>query len=363
MSKKSTDTSKTSEEMKTTSNQIKQQFINFTKSSKRKLHALDIKNKLKLNKINNKFKDTKYNPATYNPATYESPLTANAKPSDLCLLNRVTTIFSGVVIVGLSAGLLWMAKPEITEDTFSTKMQDSISAAFAYEGNEVNTKNGTIAYHIPRQFQYRWSIGVNDIIKYKDNEVIMHYNNQYNVIGEDTDTYYLLRDENKAAGEEVFYKNFNMDGQNGFVQLVKMTEKYLLTVFVDGTKLSAIIDYEEAPYLAYNMLVVGRTVEVYEPLSVGTQLTKKEADLNAQPSTHSEETTSQTNISQANSIDDSKPTPTTDDESSTGRSAATDDEAVSEGQLSTSENEQVIEFDFSSEKRSEIVPDEGAESN
>lgn len=358
MSEKSRDMSKTSEDMKTTSNQIKQQFINFTKSSKRKLHALNIKNKLKINKINENLKDTKYN-----PDTYKSPLTTSAKPSDLCLLNRVTTIFSGVIIIGLSAGLLWMAKPEITAETFSAKMQDSINAAFAYEGNEVNTKNGTIAYHVPRQFQYRWSIGVNDIIKYKDNEVIMHYNNQYNVIGQDTETYYLLRDENKAAGEEVFYQNFNMDGQNGFVQLVKMAEKYLLTVFVDGTKLSALIDYEEAPYLAYNMLVVGRTVEVYEPLSVGSQLTKKGSDLIAQPATHTEESASQANISEENSIHNSISTPAADEKSSIDGVTDTNDEIGLEGELSTSESEQLIEFDFSSEKRSEMVPTEGAQSN
>ena len=38
--------------MKPASNGMKQHFINLTKSSKRKLHALNIKNKLKLNQIN-----------------------------------------------------------------------------------------------------------------------------------------------------------------------------------------------------------------------------------------------------------------------------------------------------------------------
>ena len=63
-----------------------------------------------------------------------------AKPSQLRFLNRATTIFSGVVIVGLSAGLLYMARPVVTADTFHAKMDDSIEAAFAYQGSEVNIK-------------------------------------------------------------------------------------------------------------------------------------------------------------------------------------------------------------------------------
>ena len=35
----------------------------------------------------------------------------------------------------------------------------------------------------------------------------MHYNNQYNVIGQDTDTYYLLRDENKKID---FWKDLKL---------------------------------------------------------------------------------------------------------------------------------------------------------
>lgn len=350
MSKKTRDTSKLSQEMNPGSNGMKQHFINLTKSSKRKLHALNIKNKLKLNQINHQIKKTKYN-----SVTDESLLIKKANTSDLRLMNRVTTLFSGVVIVGLSAGLIFMAQPEITEATFANKMQESINAAFTYEGQEVNTKNGTIAYHTPRQFQYRWSIGVNDIIKYKDNEVIMHYNNQYNVIGQDPDTYYLLRDENKAAGEEVFYQNFNQDGQNGFVQLVKMTEKYLLTVFVDGTKLSAIIDYEEAPYLTYNMLMVGRTVEVYEPHSVGTELTKKEVGIETSSAMTSDETLDSSDDSKIISINEN-PTLIESEEQS-------DEKTTSEGQLSSDESKEVIEFDFSSEKRNEVTSDEESQAN
>lgn len=350
MSKKTRYISKLSEEMKPASNSMKQHFINLTKSSKRKLHALNIKNKLKLNQINHQIKKTKYN-----SVTDESLLIKKANASDLRLMNRVTTLFSGVVIVGLSAGLIWMAQPKITEATFANKMQESINAAFTYEGQEVNTKNGTIAYHIPRQFQYRWSIGVNDIIKYKDNEVIMHYNNQYNVVGQDPETYYLLRDENKAAGEEVFYQNFNQDGQNGFVQLVKMTEKYLLTVFVDGTKLSAIIDYEEAPYLAYNMLMVGRTVEVYESHSVGTELTKKEVGVETSSAMTTDETLDSSDHSKIISIDENSSSTESEDQS--------DEETTLEGQLSSEESKEIIEFDFSSEKRNEMASDGESEAN
>lgn len=279
------------------------------------------------------------------------------KPSELRLLNRLTTVFSGVVIIGLSAGLIYMAKPAITEETFNTKMQDSIEAAFAYEGSDVNTKNGTIAYHIPRQFQYRWSIGVNDIIKYKDNEIIMYYDNQYHVIGQDTDTYYLLRDENKAAGEEVFYKNFNEDGKNGFVQLVQMTEKYLLTVFVDGAKLSALIDYEEAPYVAYNMLVVGRTVEVYGPTETKEQVAAKGAALKGADASSTDATENEeANVQESSAVEGvASQTNQIINEDSTESGEVVEDE------LSKVENEQVIEFDFSSDKRSEIVQNENAE--
>ena len=350
MSKQKRDmTVNTTEETKTTSNQIKQQFINLTKSSKRKLQALNLKNKLKIHAIKHKLTQTKME-----PSTYEAPMMMEAKPSQLRFLNRATTIFSGVVIVGLSAGLLYMARPVVTADTFHAKMDDSIEAAFAYQGSEVNIKNGTVAYHIPRQFQYKWSIGVNDIIKYKNNEVIMNYNNQYNVIGQDTDTYYLLRDENKAAGEEVFYKNFNIDGQNGFVQLVQMPEKYLLTVFVDGAKLSAIIDYEEAPYLAYNMLVVGRTVESYEPLTTETQVAAKGALRSTDESSNSEAA----EAAVTSVKDTSAGVAAQSDEETT---ESTDSDGVVDGELSTMENEQVIQFDFSSDKRSEVSQAESEE--
>lgn len=350
MSKQKNDvTSNTTEETKATSNQIKQQFINLTKSSKRKLQALNVKNKLKIHAIKHKLTRSKME-----PLTYETPMTMEAKPSELRFINRATTIFSGVAIVGLSAGLLYMARPIVTAETFNTKMEDSIDAAFAYEGTEVNLTNGTVAYHIPRQFQYKWSIGVNDIIKYKNNEVIMHYNNQYNVIGQDTDTYNLIRDENKAAGEEVFYKNFEIDGQNGFVQLVQMPEKYLLTVYVDGAKLSAIIDYEEAPYLAYNMLVVGRTVESY-----GSSIIETEVAVTGVLHSTDESSSSEAVEADATSVQDtSAGVAAQSDEEET---ESTDSDGVVDEELSTMENEQVIQFDFSSDKRIEVSQAESEE--
>lgn len=56
------------------------------------------------------------------------------------MLNRFTTIFSGVVITGLSVGLLLMSRPMITEANFETKMQESIDSAFHYSVMESNTK-------------------------------------------------------------------------------------------------------------------------------------------------------------------------------------------------------------------------------
>ncbi|HAX72818.1 MAG TPA: hypothetical protein DCY20_04785, partial [Firmicutes bacterium] len=190
---------------------------------------------------------------------------------DIKVIERLTTVFSAMVIVGLSAGLILMSKPVITTENFDNQMQANIEAAFNYEVTRQNTQNENIAYHTPHQFQYLTSRGVNDVIKYKDNQVIMHYNNQYNVIGQDIETYYLLREENKIAGEEIFYKNFNYNQNNGFVQLVKMDEKYLLTVFVDGTKLSSIIDYQEAPYMAYSMILMGKTVTPFESMYVSSE--------------------------------------------------------------------------------------------
>ena len=65
MSKQKRDmTVNTTEETKTTSNQIKQQFINLTKSSKRKLQALNLKNKLKIHAIKHKLTQTKMEPST-----------------------------------------------------------------------------------------------------------------------------------------------------------------------------------------------------------------------------------------------------------------------------------------------------------
>ena len=143
--------------------------------------------------------------------------------------------------------------------------------------------------------------------------------------------------------------------QNGFVQLVKMTEKYLLTVFVDGTKLSAIIDYEEAPYLAYNMLMVGRTVEVYESHSVGTELTKKEVGVETSSAMTTDETLDSSDHSKIISIDENSSSTESEDQS--------DEETTLEGQLSSEESKEIIEFDFSSEKRNEMASDGESEAN
>lgn len=323
------------ENKKMTSNQIK-------------LKMLNVKNKLKVNNIKHKF-----NQLGIETDKNVSPIITQANPSDLRVLNRFTNIFSGVVIVGLSAGLLYMAKPAVTAETFTDKMQDSITAAFSYEGSDINTKNGTVAYHIPRQFKYRWSIGVNDIMDYKGNEVVMYYNNQYHAIGQDTETYHLLRDENKTAGEEVFYKNFTENGQNGFVQLVQLPEKYLLSVFVDGAKLSTIIDYEEAPYVAYNMLVVGRTVEAYGPMTTETQLASRKFEGN-----NSQETEKLDN-KQENVQDEAQVKENETQEVENQTTNSTDKEVVSQNNDSaTDEKEQIIQFDFSSDKRSEIIQSE-----
>lgn len=321
----------------TTSNQIKQQLNEFTKSSKRKLQALNIKNRLKIDQLTTTITESKID-----SPSYVNPLETQTTPHDLRMLNRFTTIFSGVVITGLSVGLLLMSRPMITEANFDLKMQESIDSAFNYEVIEENTKNGVITYHTPRQFQYLFSVGVNDIIKYKDNEIIMHYNNQYNIIGQDMDTYYLLRDENKAAGEEVFYKNFNSGEQNGFVQLVKMQEKYLLTVFVDGTKLSAIVDYEETPYMTYNMVIVAKTVK-------GTQSSTLQTELVSQTS---EASTEMPEVLESRGAETTEVPVMSMDESG---QVETNMESVTEGALSTVESEQVIDFDFSSEKRGEFT--------
>lgn len=340
----------TTENKKMTSNQIKQQLMNLTNSSKHRLQRLNVKNKLKINHIKHKF-----NRLGIESGNSVSPIINEAKPSDLRILNRFTNIFSGVVIIGLSAGLLYTARPVVTAETFTDKMQDSIEAAFSYAGSDINMKNGTIAYHIPRQFKYRWSIGVNDIMDYKGNEVVMYYNHQYHAIGQDTETYYLLRDENKAAGEEVFYRDFNENGQNGFVQLVQLPEKYLLTVFVDGAKLSTIINYEEAPYVAYNMLVVGRTVESYGPTDDQTQLASGKIEVEGADSQETEELAN----TQDKPQDETQVKDETNQEiqkhhiDSTGKEVTSDND-----DSSTNENEQIIQFDFSSDKRSELIQSE-----
>lgn len=320
----------------TTSNQIKQQLQMMTKSSKRKLQALNLKNKLKIDQLKFKIDKTKVEKPEESEPLYNL-IHQTTHPSELKMISRFTTIFSGVVITGLSVGLLLMSRPMITQANFTEKMQQSMDSAFLYQVRDVNTQNGTIAYHIPRQFKYLYSLGVNDIIKYKDNEIIMHYNNQYNIIGQDMDTYYLLRDENKVAGEEVFYKNFNHDEQNGFVQLVKMDEKYLLTVFIDGTKLSAIVDYEETPYMTYNMLVLGKTVQATQTNTTSTQLAATKAP-GMEANSEAEDVTEVPVMK----IDESGQVETAVEE-------------VIDGQLSTVESEQVIDFDFSSEKRGEFT--------
>ena len=334
----------TTENKKMTSNQIKQQLMNLTNSSKHRLQRLNVKNKLKINHIKHKF-----NRLGIESGNSVSPIINEAKPSDLRILNRFTNIFSGVVFIGLSAGLLYTARPVVTAETFTDKMQDSIEAAFSYAGSDINMKNGTVAYHIPRQFRYRWSIGVNDIMDYKGNEVVMYYNHQYDAIGQDTETYYLLRDENKAAGEEVFYQDFDENGQNGFVQLVQLPENYLLTVFVDGAKLSTITDYKEAPYIAYNMLVVGRTVEAYGPTDAKTQLASEKSEVEAG---NSQETESLANT-QDQTKDETNQETKIHHIDSNGKEVTSDND-----DSSANENEQIIQFDFSSEKRSEMIQSE-----
>lgn len=315
----------------TTSNQMKQQFNEFAKSSKRKLQALNIKNRLKINEFKTKITKSK---VEFNP------LEMKDTKQDLQLLSRFTTIFSGVVVTGLSVGLLLLSRPTITELNFDLKLQESIDSAFSYEVTGTNTKNGTISYHTPKQFQYLFSIGANDMIKYKDNKVIMHYNNQYSSIGHDMDTYSLLRDENKAAGEEVFYKNFTYGEQNGFVQLVRMNEQYLLIVFVDGTKLSAIVDYEEAPYMTYNMLMMAKSVEV---IPNATSNIASEANVSSSEDSKSIETEGiKTTEVPIMSLDES------------GK-VETNVEMVPDGEVSMPETEQVIDFDFSAEKREEMI--------
>lgn len=321
----------------TTSNQIKQQLNEFTNSSKRRLQALNLKNRLKIDRFKTKISESKVD-----SLSYTTPLQTQIKPHDLRMLNRFTTIFSGVVITGLSVGLLLMSRPMITEANFETKMQESIDSAFHYSVMESNTKNDSITYHTPRQFKYLYSLGVNDIIKYKDNEIIMHYNNQYNIIGQDMDTYYLLRDENKSAGQEVFYKNFSNGEQNGFVQLVKMEEKYLLTVFVDGTKLSALVDYEETPYMTYNMLVVAKTVKSTQPETSTATVATGTNQVIPETSEAADAKSSTLLEVPAMSMDESG-------------HVETNMEPVTDGELSTVESEHVIDFDFSTEKRGEFT--------
>lgn len=318
---------KNSEEMKKVSHWLKEQVINFTQSSKRKLQAIRLKNKFN--------------------STSEG---MNEHSSRLRVINRLTTTISGVVVVGLSVGLLYMAQPIVTAETFEGTMEDSISAAFNYKGNNINIKNETLSYHIPRQFKYKWSIGVNDVIKYKDNEVIMNYNHQYSAIDVNNETYDLLREENRAAGHEVFYKSFNRDGKNGFVQLVQLPEKYLLMVLVDGTKLSAIIDYQEAPYLTYNMLVLGRTAVADEVgVAKELQVSKNEAKLeDAEAKVRSVDPNVE---GQGNEAQDAKaPVISKEDTQATEMSESVDS---SNQQMATEEGNQVIQFDFSTEKRQE----------
>ncbi|MGL4337796.1 MAG: hypothetical protein ACRCST_12965 [Turicibacter sp.] len=324
-------TNHSTEELKQKLNQlkkypnVKKQFSNFN-------------HKLKTNQLFKKIDEYREN---YNskPITYTS-LTEDLNPNvNLKILNRVTTVFSSAIVIGLTVGLILMAKPAITEANFDIQMDHNIEAAFNYEVTTLNTQNGNITYHTPHQFKYRWSLGVNDIIRYKENQIIMHYNNQYNIIGQDTDTYYLLREENKVAGEEVFYKNFNYDQNNGFVQLVKMEDKYLLTVFVDGVKLAAVVDYAETPYMTYSMLLMGKTVKSYDSAYV------KVENVQSNPVASTKESASES----------TEPTEISTMKIDENGELATE---VIEGELSIIESETVIEFDFSSEKRGEFTEGE-----
>lgn len=316
----------TKHQTNTTSNQMTQQFNEFAKSSKRKLQALNIKNRLKINDFKTKITKSK---------EYKSSQMKDKTP-DLYLLNRFTTIFSGAVVAGLSVGVLLLSRPMITEANFDGKLQESIDSAFDYGVVETNTKNKAISYHTPKQFQYLFSLGVNDIIKYKDNKIIMHYNNEYIISGQDMGTYSLLRDENKAAGEEIFYKNFNYGEENGFVQLVRMNEKYLLTVFVDGTKLSTMVDYEETPYMTYNMLLMAKSVEA---ISAITNESLVSSSLETTESVETKEITT-TEV----------PTVSMDESGQIEENL----QSVPDGEVSIPDSEHVIDFDFSVEKREEI---------
>ncbi len=233
-------------------------------------------------------------------------------------LNYAVIGFSGLVMIGLSAGMFALAQPSTMPDQFEERMTSSIETGFGYDVSMNNTENGKMSYYLPKQFEYRYSLGVNDIIKFKGNQVIMHYNEAYSVVGQDVETYYLLRDENKLAGEEVYYQNLQHDKNNGFVQLVKLAEDYLLTVFLDGVKMSTILSYDAAPSMTHHMLLIGKSVSPYTPVYA------KVEEVPAAP----------------------------ESDHATTEGLETDEQPeTTEGELSTTQSEQTIQFDFSSETR------------
>ena len=253
-------------------------------------------------------------------------------------LTRMTTAFSAVVIVGLTIGLTALATQSITPENFDAKMTHSIETGVGNEVTQGTVNNGNISYYLPKQFQYRYSLGVNDIIRFKDKQLIMHYNEEYNVIGQDVETYYLLRDENKLVGEEVYYQNFNENENNGFVQLVQLSEDYLLTVFINGAKLSTILRYEETPYMTYNMLMIGKSITEYTPIYEKIEPQEQEVTTESD-----DEPTDEVAPKQPAQIP-----PTDEAEAET-----------LDGELSSDEEEETLEFDFSTEAReSEVIEGE-----
>ena len=240
-------------------------------------------------------------------------------------VERMTMSFFGFTLIGLTIFFFYVSRVNVIAEQFDSLMTHSIETAVLTPTRMSNVHNDAVEYYLPKSFEYGYSHGVNDVLKFQDHQLILHYNEEYSAIGQDEKTYTLLREENQLTGEEVYYQQVDEEIENGFIQVVQVEQDYLVTVFMNGVKVSTLVAYEQIPYLTYNMLVMSKSVKPYS--SVYTALDVSDEAI-------ADDTAKDEDVVVEETLE-----------------IVPEDVETTEGELKSTEGEQLLEFDFSSDRR------------
>ena len=247
-----------------------------------------------------------------------------AQEDTLKWFEQITMVFFGVTLIGLVVFFFNVSYLNVVTEPFETRMTNSINTAVSTPIRMSNVHNDTVEYYLPKSFEYGYSHGVNDVLSFQDHQLILHYNEEYSAIGQDEKTYTLLREENQLTGKEIYYQQVNEAIENGFIQVVQVEENYLVTVFMNGVKISTLVEYEQIPYLTYNMLVISKSVKPYSSLYATLDVSE-------------EAIVDETMVEENKEEQALEVTP--------------EDVETTDGELKSTEDEQMLEFDFSSDMR------------